>query len=85
MGAPVSAITDVSEGRPSIRPFLLPVYGSLLCKLWENMASKWGFHPGGGGAAGVGEEEINCSLQQQEQQQVVGLPQIRSKLLVLGA
>lgn len=31
------------------------------------------------------EEEINCSLQQQEQQQIVGLPQIRSKLLVLGA
>lgn len=33
-------------------PALLPVYGSLLCKVWENMASKWGFHPEGGGRGG---------------------------------
>lgn len=48
-GAPVSGVTDVCEGRPSIRPKPCPAPCLLLCKLWENMASKWGFHPGGGG------------------------------------
>lgn len=43
----------VRGGHQSDRgPALLPVYGSLLCKVWENMASKWGFHPGGGGRGG---------------------------------
>lgn len=46
-----SVITDVFEGgghQSEEGPALLGVYCSPLYKVWENMASKWGLHQGGG-------------------------------------
>lgn len=60
-----SVITDVCEGRghqSEEGPALLGVYCSPLYKVWENMASKWGLHQGGGRRATLANSTLAAHL-----------------------
>lgn len=60
-----SVITDVCEGgghQSEEGPALLGVYCSPLYKVWENMASKWGLHQGGGGGATLASSTLAAHL-----------------------